>query len=184
MEYLMTYGWALLVIVIVIAVLMWINPFKAPEQCIFDQAGFTCSGPRLIANYTAAGATSATNNVLFADITNGNQKAIVINAIACVQGRTNPPAGWQDKAQFNVMEGGTTNKSLEYQGLFNIGSYTTDPPGQTKNTRCYKDWNGASLPSGGNSDFSGRLYVAYKFSDEPAEIPSKVVGANVVTKSQ
>jgi len=177
MEYLMTYGWALLVIVIVIAVLMWINPFKAPEQCIFDQAGFTCSGPRMIANYTVSGVT--TNNVLFADITNGNQKAIKINAIACVQGRSNPKATWQEDSHFTV----DGNKSLEYQGLFNIGSYPTDSS-VTKNTRCYKDWNGASLPPGSNQDFSGRLYVAYKFADEPDAIPSKVVGANVVVKSQ
>ena len=38
MEYLVTYGWALLVIVIVIAVLLYINPFRAPEQCLFDHA--------------------------------------------------------------------------------------------------------------------------------------------------
>lgn len=43
MEYLMTYGWAILVIVIVLAVLMFLNPFKAPETCLFQQAGFSCS---------------------------------------------------------------------------------------------------------------------------------------------
>lgn len=45
MEYLMTYGWAILVIVIVLAVLLFLNPFKAPETCLFAQPGFTCSDP-------------------------------------------------------------------------------------------------------------------------------------------
>ncbi len=45
MEYLMTYGWALLVIVIVIAALIYLNPFRAPETCIFQQTGLSCSEP-------------------------------------------------------------------------------------------------------------------------------------------
>jgi hypothetical protein len=45
MEYLMTYGWAILVIVIVLAVLLFLNPFKAPETCLFAQPGFSCSDP-------------------------------------------------------------------------------------------------------------------------------------------
>ncbi|MCP4646956.1 MAG: hypothetical protein GY852_04365 [bacterium] len=45
MEYLMTYGWALLAIVIVIAALIYLNPFRAPELCLFQQQGFSCSEP-------------------------------------------------------------------------------------------------------------------------------------------
>lgn len=45
MEYLMTYGWALLVIVIVIAILLIINPFSAPQGCRFDDLGFSCTNP-------------------------------------------------------------------------------------------------------------------------------------------
>ncbi len=45
MEYLMTYGWAILAIVLVIAALIFLNPFRAPEVCLFGQAGFTCNEP-------------------------------------------------------------------------------------------------------------------------------------------
>ena len=45
MEYLMTYGWAILVIVIVITILAFYLPqlIKTPEGCLFSQPGFSCS---------------------------------------------------------------------------------------------------------------------------------------------
>ncbi|MFA5049665.1 MAG: hypothetical protein WC501_01525 [Candidatus Micrarchaeia archaeon] len=42
MEYLMTYGWAILVLVIVIAALYYLLP-KTQETCLFQQ-GFACDG--------------------------------------------------------------------------------------------------------------------------------------------
>ena len=176
MEYLMTYGWALLVIVIVVAVLLWINPFKAPEQCLFDQAGFTCAGQRLVANYT-----TGLSNVIFADITNGNQKAVRLVGIACVLGRSSPPARWWDDAQYAPRFG--VSKTVEYQGTFNLGIYPDDLSA-AKNTICYKNWTGGNLVPATNQDFNGRLYLAYKFTDEPDAIPPKIVGANLVMKSQ
>lgn len=44
MEYLMTYGWALLAIVIVIGLLLYLNPFGVGEHCIGD-TGLDCSNP-------------------------------------------------------------------------------------------------------------------------------------------
>ncbi len=47
MEYLMTYGWALLVIVIVIAILLVIlgRMVKGTPDCTFESAGFVCNQP-------------------------------------------------------------------------------------------------------------------------------------------
>ncbi|MDO8554284.1 MAG: hypothetical protein Q7S22_05730 [Candidatus Micrarchaeota archaeon] len=44
MEYLMTYGWAILVIVIVLAALWFLSGqfFKPPENCLFSQPGLSC----------------------------------------------------------------------------------------------------------------------------------------------
>lgn len=44
MEYLMTYGWAILVIVIVLAILAFYLPqlVRTPESCVFTQPGFSC----------------------------------------------------------------------------------------------------------------------------------------------
>ena len=49
MEYLMTYGWALLVIVIVIAVLLVIlgRMLKGTPDCTFGEAAFVCNQPRV-----------------------------------------------------------------------------------------------------------------------------------------
>lgn len=83
MEYLMTYGWALLVIVIVIAVLMFIRPFGAPESCVFQQPGFSCEGHRLVGDQ------------LYASVVNGQQKSIEQVSVACARG-TNEPDSYTD----------------------------------------------------------------------------------------
>lgn len=83
MEYLMTYGWALLVIVIVVAILLILNPFAAPQACKFEQIGFTCENPAI-----------DTNGVLYASIGNGNNNAVNITRIVCTNSKSsNPPAG-------------------------------------------------------------------------------------------
>ena len=45
LEYLMTYGWAILAVVVVLAVLWYLGIFtpKAPEMCVFDSP-FSCIG--------------------------------------------------------------------------------------------------------------------------------------------
>ena len=82
MEYLMTYGWALLVIVIVIAILLIINPFSAPQGCRFDDLGFTCANP--VVN-TAGG--------LFMRLTNNQNTGIVLTSVVCTTDKspTAPP---------------------------------------------------------------------------------------------
>ncbi|MFA4982979.1 MAG: hypothetical protein WC588_02060 [Candidatus Micrarchaeia archaeon] len=72
MEYLMTYGWALLVIVAVIAVLLIINPFAAPAGCRFDQVGFQCANPLI-----------NTNGTIYMQITNSNNNLIVLHSVMC-----------------------------------------------------------------------------------------------------
>jgi len=72
MEYLMTYGWALLVIVIVIAILLIINPFSAPQGCRFDDLGFSCSNP-----------VADTNGNLYLRITNAQSSNIILVGATC-----------------------------------------------------------------------------------------------------
>ncbi len=178
MEYLMTYGWALLVIVIVIGVLVYINPFKAPEQCVFDQAGFLCEKPILMAG-----------GALHGTLINGNQKAITIMGIACIKGRTAPDgnsAAWPNYATFK--------KDLGYQEQIDDIGNMTDNGGNAFHVSCVdvtKGTNGvaifpasATIVLHANDDFSGRLYVAYKYSDDPDNAVAKVVAANLVTRAQ
>ena len=191
MEYLMTYGWALLVIVIVIAVLLYINPFRAPEQCIFDQAGFLCNKPILFA--TTGHDTNG--NVLHAQLTSGQRQNIVITDMVCLKSRANPPgdpALWAGDS-FHSTDG----VSLSYQQTIDLGDFsdgsgnsnlavvcvgaTVDPATGVATPLTAAD--AASLIRPGDS-FSGRLYVAYRYADDPTTAPSKIVGANVVTQAQ
>ena len=53
LEYLMTYGWAILAVVVVLAVLWYLGIFtpKAPEMCVFDSP-FSCIGGTAYVNST------------------------------------------------------------------------------------------------------------------------------------
>lgn len=84
MEYLMTYGWALLVIVIVIAILLIINPFSAPQGCRFDNLGFSCSNPVV-----------DTSGNLFVRITNNQNNAIGIIELGCTYDKNPEPRNMQ-----------------------------------------------------------------------------------------
>ena len=173
----MTYGWALMVIVIVIGVLVYINPFKAPEQCSFDQAGFLCQKPILLSS-----------GVLHGTLINGNQKAITITGIACIRGRTAPSglsSSWPGYAK--------TTKSLNYNDqIDDLGNFQNDA-NNAFHVSCVDvtTVNGvavfpttATITLHSGDQFSGRLYIAYNYADDPAGAISKVVGANLVTNAQ
>ncbi|VVB58003.1 Uncharacterised protein [Candidatus Anstonella stagnisolia] len=83
MEYLMTYGWALLVIVVVLAALLFINPFRAPEQCTFDTPSFVCGKPLLTADNEHAGK-------LYGKITNGFSSGIYVYEVICSNSKEAP----------------------------------------------------------------------------------------------
>ncbi len=179
MEYLMTYGWALLVIVIVIAVLLSLNVFQAPEQCIFDQQNFACGNVRLIDTTKA----TASKGVLFADITNGNSKTITIDAITCIKGRTAPPSDWRAWTSGNSVSGITGGLTVPFQGTFNLGNPQNLASAANQLT-CYDPATGAAAVISPNDQFNGRVYIAYKFADDANGVPDKIVGANVATKAQ
>ena len=88
MEYLMTYGWALLVIVIVIAILLIINPFSAPQGCRFDDLGFSCSNP-----------VADSSGQLYVRVTNGQSSNIKVAGVVCTTDRT--PNAPQNTGQFS-----------------------------------------------------------------------------------
>ncbi|MCX8196775.1 MAG: hypothetical protein N3G80_00440 [Candidatus Micrarchaeota archaeon] len=103
MEYLMTYGWALLVIVVVIAILLIINPLQPPTGCRFDSLGFLCSEPLV----TSSGK-------LYLKITNANQNNILIYGMNCTTNRAPSPPSFsppsspirtlqrQEQYEFNI----------------------------------------------------------------------------------
>ena len=214
MEYLMTYGWALLVIVIVIAVLLYINPFRAPEQCIFDNAGLYCERPVLqvdgvsqINTPTQSILNQHVSGLLSASITNGERRTITITGIACARGTSRPNADmstWNDDFRIdwdpntNAGLGSAGGVDLAPQESLELRGFATNA-GNPFAVRCLSVPNKVSgaldLGTGyaadnsntklrANEDFSGRIWIMYRYADEPIDAPSKIVGANLVTRAQ
>ena len=150
MEYLMTYGWALLVIVIVIAILLIMNPFSAPQSCKFDIVGFGCD------NIVVTGQT------LLGSFTNGNNNAVKVYQVNCLKSSAPKPTAPLITA--NYIE------EVSRQGVF-----TFNKTGDHK-VSCLD----ASLTSG--ADFSGKIWVFYRNSEDGTDYPYRVVSANLVTK--
>ncbi len=145
MEYLMTYGWALLVIVIVIAILLIINPFSAPQGCRFDDLAFSCSNPVV----DQGGSLSVA-------ITNGQNTAITHVNIGCTTDKS--PTVPSDLAPVPVYYQGASGTDLKVprQGVIKIGG---NGPNQVP---C--GTQGGVLNIG--EDFSGKIWMFYQTLDE------------------
>lgn len=155
MEYLMTYGWALLVIVIVIAILLIINPFSAPQGCRFDDLAFSCSNP----------AADGSGN-LYMTITNGQNTAIKDVQVGCTIDKS--PTYSNTPLYPVVYESGGTE--IPRQGLIKIG--TVNP------VAC--DTGGRNYNIG--DEFSGKVWLFYHTADEDAQYPLHSASASFVTK--
>ncbi len=152
------------------------QPFRASEQCLFDQAGFVCGHPSM-----------TTDGRLSANITNGQKRTIKISGIACVNGRKLPSMDiqtWPIYAQIS--------KTMRYTETINLGAFMDDA-GNQFNVQCTDitvDENSGAmtwpyqpqLQLEQNQDFSGRIYVAYKYADEPSDLPPKIVAAVLVVR--
>ncbi|MFA5105664.1 MAG: hypothetical protein WC506_01765 [Candidatus Micrarchaeia archaeon] len=77
MEYLMTYGWALLVIVIVISVLLLLN-IGPSAQCNLDDAAIRCDQTLPVIAKDLGG-----NQLMYVVINNGKSNAINVTGIQC-----------------------------------------------------------------------------------------------------
>jgi hypothetical protein len=149
MEYLMTYGWAILVIVIVIAILAFFLP-STPESCRFDQPGFSCSSEPgdfgIIAN------TSQANEIYVAvNIENGKGKIIKMNSIFCTTGSLIEAAAFKDTLALPVDE--------------------DVPSGVTKqfDVPCYDNDGNVVVKSPGES-FLGSLIIYYNFVPDVVKV--------------
>ena len=176
MEYLMTYGWALLVIVIVIAILLLINPFSAPQGCRFDQLGFTCSNAIV----------TGSNGFVYLSVTNGNSNAITVTNVTCVSGTspTTPPFTTQYTSGVNGAF--WYNSLIQPQTTFSLTNYTTGVAGTyTQNVTCRMGYNNPAVFSGTpGTTFSGLVYIYYKNQQDPPNYPDRVAVATVTTKVQ
>jgi len=157
MEYLMTYGWAILVIVIVLAILAFYLPnlISTPDDCIFSQAGFMCNvqKPVLVAD--------TDNNVnLLVRIDNQQGQSINVTRIRCTV-----------QATGNIRKSDITLLSPSVP----IG------PGSSREFEvpCYDVSGTGRLQMAPNSNFRGNLIMYYNFQNELTGAPERLATATV-----
>ena len=154
MEYLMTYGWALLAIVIVIAALIYLNPFRAPELCLFQQQGFSCSEPNPQI-YSDDGDVSM--NVR---IWNKLGKTVIIKGIVC----TNAQA--TDIELTSEFEHSRTIATGSSQDFYNINCVDSDMDDVVMQP---------------NQEFRGKMLVWYNYEDDLSENIKHEAQASVIS---
>jgi hypothetical protein len=150
MEYLMTYGWAILIIMVVMAVLFYLgvlNP-PVPEQCVFP-AGITCISSKL--NTTGA---------LTLVIGQGTGHPITVTGVNCTM---NSSATWASDNQASlVYSPAAYNVSITSGGQANVA--TINGTGGLGNVTC-RDANNAAVTGGAGTIFNGRIYIRYTETD-------------------
>lgn len=165
MEYLMTYGWALLVIVIVIAILLWLVPLSASEQCTFSTAGLSCNQP--------ANPVLGKDGKLYGKLTNGLSTSINVTAMACTASTGNV-----NKSDSVVASGFTANNTASPQGSVEISALSS----AGKLVRCYKI-DGTTTTYASGESFSGKIWVWYKYASDQSTYPDRVATATFTTKA-
>ncbi len=161
MEYLMTYGWALLAIIIVIAALLYLNPFRAPELCLFQQQGFSCSEPN------AQVYLDGNNIDMNVRLWNKLGKTVTIKGIACTDSQS---------AKFKLGDAAVktysvqipTGDSADFKVADTIPCYHAD--GTTRISDM-------SL----NQEFRGRLMIWYNYQDDLDPNIQHEAQANVIS---
>ena len=161
MEYLMTYGWALLVIAVVIAILLTINPFQSQQGCHFDQIGFLCTTPLL-----------SSNGTLYLKVTNGNSNAVSIYAINCTTDTTpTPPIPPVVTASTQALVSLQSQQVWELNNSVIAGIPCYSPSSSTQHI----------TPATG-SQFMGKLWVFYKNEEDGIGYPVRSTSATINTK--
>jgi len=158
-EFLTTYGWAVLVIVAVLIALGWLGVFniqqQAPDRCTFPLGTFTCKDVKIMwSEVTSAGHYDRLSLLV---LRNDFKKSVTICDFACSAGKLNPETGWPvDERAGNIGCGGA-NKRLE--------------PGQELAIdfiwfqACF-DAAGRRDSFGLGSKYVGKLYLAYKVAGD------------------
>lgn len=150
MEYLMTYGWAILAIVIVIAVLIFLKPFGFPEMCRFEQVGFTCNEPPPQLYVDGQG-----NLWMNAKVWNQIGQPIIVKRMVCTSvAGAEIPAAVEDKASEY------TGKRVQTGSFLQIGG-----GGDVERLPCY-DAQGNQITSQPNQDFRGQLVIWFNYEGD------------------
>ena len=158
MEYLMTYGWAFLVIVIVLAILAFYLPtlLRAPESCLFSQPGFSCDVQKpVIVSETGT-------NLVYVIFRLDNQQGQEVNItrVRCtMEAEGNIQKSDEDKI--------TPSESIPSGGSEEFKEY------------CYDSTGASGLTMGPNSNFRGTIAIWYRYKAEVTGAPERMATATI-----
>ena len=167
MEYLMTYGWAILAIVLVIAALIFMNPFRAPEVCLFEQAGFTCNEPPPQL-YVDQGGDLMMNVKMWNQV----GQPITVRNVLCTSapGSEVPAAAANHAVDAN-------NYQLQTGASFQAGGDNSN----MGSIPCV-DSLGNAIKSSSGQEFRGKLVVWYNYANDIDPSVKHQIKANVISK--
>ena len=160
MEYLMTYGWALLVIVIVLALLLIIlgGYLQGTPSCTFQEAGFVCNEP--VVPVVGKDTLSSTYSALFGVFQHTQDEPIKVYGIAFVTGQVSKDnVCWQTAGGIEVPPRTPMKFSELYSGggLFG-GVLGCTPEGEWLTT----------TPLTPGEQVKGQLWIKYRYVSDDA----------------
>jgi hypothetical protein len=170
MEYLITYGLALFVILIVLAILVAVvfPSLKAPEACQFTQPGFTCNQKP----HTIVADSTNTVRLLF-QLDNTQGKSVVVKGIQC----TVAPVGNVKKGDIEDLE---DNVSMAAGESVTIGGPNADV---TEVIECVNE-DGSEVKLAPNSNFRGSIGLVFRFAEDQPDAPDRLAVATVAGSVQ
>jgi len=164
MEYLTTYGWAILIMIVVVAVLFYLGVLspQTPTYCNFP-AGFSCVSYQL----------SAGTGKLYLVVGQATGRTIVVKGINCTQNTS------QDFAINGVITyGADENQVVIASGNKAVLSTPNDASRKWLNISCV-DADGKVSGATFGAVYNGRIYIKYY---EPETRMTRVVVGTILTK--
>jgi hypothetical protein len=169
MEYLITYGLALFVILIVLAILVAVvlPSLRAPETCQFTQPGFTCNvKPHVLV------ADNDDNVRIVFQLDNTQGKAVNVLGVSCIT--TSP--GNVRKSDIDPLPGYPDGKVMAAGESITIGGLGADIEEEMD---CMEEDGSTQTVLAPNSDYQGVIAVKYKFQNDVPGAPDRLAVATV-----
>ncbi len=175
MEYLITYGLALFVILIVLAILVAVvlPSLQAPETCQFTQPGFGCSTKKHVLV-----ADSSDNLRMLFQLDNQHGKSVEIFDVMCTSAS---PANVR-KSDVDAADPSAFGSPLQ-MSAGSSRSFGGSASDVTDEIPCY-DEEGSQLTLTPGSSFKGTLAIVYGFKEDVPSAPPRLAVATVTGNVQ
>ena len=168
MEYFITYGVALLVILIVLGIIfaLVLPMLKAPTTCKFSDPNFSCNQKEHVL------VADSNNNVrILFQLNNVGSRSVDLFGVVC----TTKTPGNIVKADVPGSDGSSKLATIGAAGSI-LGGTSSDP---TDVVDCIKE-DGTKVQLNPNSNFKGTLAIAYKYSEDIPTAPMRLATATLV----